>query len=114
MIKHADQRVAIFVDVQNMYHSAKHLYQTNVNFEAVLRSAVAGRRLIRAIVYGIASPGGEEAKFLEALTKQGYELKIKDLQIFAGGAKKADWDVCMAVDAIKSADKVDVIVLVTG
>lgn len=114
MMKHKDQRVAVFVDAQNMYHSAKNLYGANVNFKAVLDAAVAGRLLVRAMVYGIASPGGDEAKFLEALEKQGFELKIKDLQVFAGGAKKGDWDVGMAIDAVKLAEKVDVIVLMTG
>ena len=114
MVKHSDQRVAVFVDAQNMYHSARHLYSANVNFQKVLEGAVAGRKLIRAVVYSIASPEAEEAKFLDALEKQGYELKIKDLQVFAGGAKKGDWDVGLAVDAIKMGDKVDVIVLVTG
>jgi uncharacterized protein (TIGR00288 family) len=114
MIKHKEQRVGIFVDIQNMYHSAKHLYKANVNFQEVLKVAVAGRKLIRAVAYGIISPAGEEKKFLETLTKQGFEVKVKDLQIFPGGAKKADWDVGMAVDAIKMADKLDVVVLVTG
>jgi uncharacterized protein (TIGR00288 family) len=114
MIKHKEQRVGIFVDVQNMYHSAKNLYKANVNFQELLKTAVFGRKLIRAVVYAIISPSGEEKKFLETLDKQGFEVKVKDLQIFAGGAKKADWDVGMAVDAIKMADKLDVVVLVTG
>ncbi len=114
MMKHKDQRVAVFVDAQNMYHSAKNLYGANLNFKEVLDTAVAGRQLVRAMVYGIASPGGEEEKFLEALEKQGFELRIKDLQVFAGGAKKGDWDVGMAIDAVKLGDKIDVVVLVTG
>lgn len=114
MIKHKDQRVAIFVDAQNMYHSAKNLYNAYVNFGELLKQSVSGRQLVRALAYGITSPGADESKFLEALDKQGFELRLKDLQVFAGGAKKGDWDVGMAVDAIKIADKVDVIVLVTG
>jgi uncharacterized protein (TIGR00288 family) len=114
MIKHKEQRVGVFVDVQNMYHSAKHLYSANVNFQEILKTAISGRKLIRAMAYGIVSPAGEEKKFLEILGKQGFEVKVKDLQIFPGGAKKADWDVGMAVDAIKMADKLDVVVLVTG
>ena len=114
MIKHKEQRVGIFVDIQNMYHSAKNIYKANVNFQELLKTAVFGRKLIRAVAYGIISPAGEEKKFLETLEKQGFEVKAKDLQIFAGGAKKADWDVGMAVDAIKMADKLDVVVLVTG
>lgn len=114
MIKHKDQRVGVFVDVQNMYHSAKHLYSANVNFQEVLKIAISGRKLIRAVAYGIISPAGEEKKFLEILTSQGFEVRTKELQVFAGGAKKGDWDVGLAIDAIKTADKLDVIILVTG
>jgi len=114
MIKHKEQRIGVFVDVQNMYHSAKNLYKANVNFQEVLKTAIAGRKLIRAVAYGIITTGGEESKFLETLGKQGFEVKTKELQIFLGGAKKGDWDVGLAVDAIKTADKLDVIILVTG
>ncbi len=113
-MKYKNQRVGVFVDVQNMYHSAKNLYGANVNFAKVLETAVADRQLIRAIAYVIRSKSREEQGFFEAIFKQGFELKIKDLQIFPGGMKKADWDVGMAVDAIKMADKLDVIILVTG
>lgn len=108
------QRIGVFVDAQNMYHSSKNLYHARVNFKKVLEAAVAGRQLIRAFVYVIKTESGEEKAFLEALEKSGFEIKIKDLQIFAGGMKKADWDVGMAVDAVILADKIDVAVLVTG
>lgn len=114
MIKHKEQRVGVFIDVSNMYHSAKNLYKKRVDFKEVLKEAVAGRKLIRAIAYAIKTETEEETPFFEALSKQGFEVKMKDLQIFAGGAKKADWDVGITVDAIKMADKLDVIILVTG
>src|SRR3989338_3789732 len=114
MMKHKEQRVGVFVDVANMYHSAKNLYGARVNFNEVLKAAVDGRRLIRAIAYVIKSNSTEEQSFFEALDKVGFEVKMKDLQVFAGGAKKADWDVGIAVDAISMASKLDVIVLVTG
>lgn len=114
MIKHREQRVGVFVDVANMYHSAKNLYSAKVNFKEVLREAVANRRLIRAIAYVIRSESEEEKGFFGALDSQGFEVKAKDLQVFAGGAKKADWDVGIAVDAIKLADRLDSVVLVSG
>jgi len=114
MIKHKEQRVGVLVDVSNMYHSAKNLYNSRVDFSQVLKAAVAGRKLIRAIAYAIKTKTGEEEMFFEALSKQGFEVKMKELQIFLSGVKKADWDVGIAVDAIKLSDKLDVIVLVTG
>ncbi len=113
-LKYKDQRIGVFVDAQNMYHSAKNLYGAKVNFKEVLNVAVSGRVLIRAITYVISTETGEERSFFEAMEKLGFEVKEKDLQIFAGGVKKADWDVGLAVDTIKLADKLDVIVIVSG
>jgi uncharacterized LabA/DUF88 family protein len=114
VIKHKDQRVGIFIDAQNLYHSAKNLYHARVNFGAVVKEALAGRSLIRAVAYVITTESGEEKAFFEALGKVGIETKTKDLQIFAGGSKKADWDVGLAVDAIKLAPKLDTVILATG
>jgi uncharacterized LabA/DUF88 family protein len=114
VIKHKNQRVAVFIDTQNLYHSARHLYNAKVHFANLLEDAVAGRQLIRAISYVVNTETGEEQGFFEALAKIGIEIKTKDLQIFAGGAKKADWDVGMAIDAIKMAPKLDAVVLATG
>lgn len=114
IIKHKEQRVAVLIDAQNMYHSAKNLYGARVNFKEILKTAVAGRKLIRAIGYVIRTESGEEKTFFGALTKMGIETKVKDLQIFYGGLKKADWDVGIAVDAIKLVPQLDALVLVTG
>jgi len=114
VIKHPDQRVAIFIDVQNLYHSARSLHQKRVNFKEVLKAATAGRKLIRAIGYVVTTKAGTEKTFLEALEKIGLETRERPLQEFYGGAKKGDWDVGMTVDAIRTADIVDTIVVVSG
>ncbi|MFC1629738.1 NYN domain-containing protein [Patescibacteria group bacterium] len=112
--KPKEQRIAVLIDVQNMYHSAKNLYGAKVNFSEVLKTAIAGRKLIRAIAYSVKTESGEEKAFFEALSRIGIELRTKDLQIFPGGFKKGDWDVGITVDAIKLSDFLDTIVLVTG
>lgn len=114
MIKNKEQRVGVLVDVQNLYYTAKVLYKKKVNFKNILQEAISGRKFIRAIAYGVKTEEGLEEKFFEALEKHGFEMKTKDLQIFAGGAKKADWDVGITVDAIKLSKSLDVIVLVSG
>jgi len=112
---HKSQRVGIFIDIQNLYHSAKHFYSARVNYRELIKELLAGRQLIRAIGYVVKTETAlGEASFFEALTKTGIELRIKDLQIFPGGLKKADWDVGMAVDAIRMANFLDVVILVTG
>jgi uncharacterized LabA/DUF88 family protein len=114
IIKHLGQRVAVLIDVQNLYHSAKNLYQAKVNFAEILELAISGRNLIRAFAYVVRTKSGEERPFFEALTKLGIETRVRDLQEFYGGMKKADWDVGITVDAIRIAPSVDTIVLISG
>ncbi|MEK7181701.1 MAG: NYN domain-containing protein [Patescibacteria group bacterium] len=114
MAKFLDQRVGVLVDISNLYYSARVLYSKKVNFKNVLLAGVGDRKLIRAFAYGITTAEATEEKFFEALEKSGYEVKTKDLQIFPDGSKKGDWDVGIAVDAIKMAPKLDVIILVSG
>jgi uncharacterized LabA/DUF88 family protein len=114
-MRQKEQRVGIFIDVQNLYHSAKNLYRARVNFKELLKNVTAGRKLIRVIAYVVKTESTEgESAFFDALKDAGIELRVKDIQIFAGGAMKADWDVGMAVDAIRMSDFLDVVVLVTG
>lgn len=113
-IKHIGQRVAVLIDVQNLYHSAKNLYQAKVNFREILKSAVSERNLIRAFAYVVRTKTGEEKPFFGALTKLGIETRVRDLQEFYGGLKKADWDVGIVIDAIRIASGIDTLVLASG
>lgn len=112
--QHRDQRVGVFVDVSNMYYSARQLYQRKINFTELLKHAVAGRKLVRAFAYAIKTDVAAEPKFHEALQRVGFDVRLKDLQIFFGGAKKGDWDVGIAMDIVRFIPKLDVIVLVSG
>lgn len=114
MIKHKEQRVGVFVDVQNMYYSAKNLFQAKVNFGKILEEAVAGRKLVRAMAYVIKAPNSVEDNFFTALDNLGFEIKAKELQVYAGGNKKGDWDVGLVIDAIRMSRNLDVVVLVSG
>lgn len=114
MSQYEEQRVGVFVDVSNMYYSAKVMYQKKVSFKAVLEEVLGDRNLIRAIAYVIKADIPEETGFFEALEHIGFEVKTKDLQVFYGGNKKGDWDVGIAMDTIKLASKLDVVVIVSG
>ena len=113
-LKHPDQRVGVFIDVQNMYYSAKNLYGKKVNFGNIVKEAVAGRKLIRAIAYVVRTESQDEKPFFDALYNLGIETREKDLQVYSTGFKKADWDVGLAVDAIRLAPSLDAIVVVSG
>lgn len=114
VIKHKAQRVGIFIDTQNIYHSAKNLHHAKANFGAIIKDALDGRSLIRAMAYVVTTETGEETAFFGALGKAGIEIRSKPLQVFLGGAKKADWDVGLAIDAVTMAPKLDSVVLVSG
>ena len=114
IVKHFGQRVAVLIDVQNLYHSARNIYKSKVNFGEILDVAVADRNLVRAFAYVVKTKTGEEKSFFDALTKLGIETRIKDLQEFYGGQKKADWDVGLVIDAIRIAPTLDALVIVSG
>lgn len=109
-----EQRVGVFVDVANMYYSARGLYGTKVNFNELLKEAVRGRKLVRAIAYAVRAGEKDEDAFYKALESFAYEVRLKDLQVFFDGSKKADWDIGIAMDAVEMAPKLDTVVLVSG
>lgn len=113
-LRHAHQRVGVFIDTQNLYHSARSNFNSNVNYKALVESAVGGRKLMRAFAYVIKSEAGDESKFFDALTDLGIETRVKDLQVFYSGEKKADWDVGIAIDIVRLSEKIDTVVLVSG
>ena len=79
IIKHPEQRVGVFIDTQNIYHSAKNIYHSRANFGNMLKDSVAGRRLVRARAYAVTTESGEETAFFEALGKLW--LKIHTVEI---------------------------------
>ncbi|MCX6806841.1 MAG: NYN domain-containing protein [Candidatus Berkelbacteria bacterium] len=113
-MQHPWQRVGVFVDVQNLYYSAKNLHNCYVNFAAILKTAVGQRQLIRAVAYGVRANLPKQEGFFKALEEAGFETKIKDLQTFPGGMQKGNWDAGMVVDILRLAPKLDVVVIVSG
>lgn len=114
IIRNPEQRVAVLVDVQNLYYSAKNLYHSRVNFKNILNLMLQGRKLTRAIAYAVDTAEETNKVFIEAIHESGFEIKIKPIQTFVDGSKKADWDVGIAMDAIRLGSKVDSIILVSG
>ncbi len=114
MKKSKEQRVSVFIDVQNLYHTAKNIYRTRVDFGQILKEAIAGRKMTRAFAYVIRTKSGDEKAFFDALTQLGIETRAKDLKEFHSGVKKANWDVGLAIDAVRIAPNVDAIVIISG
>lgn len=114
LIDTSTRRVGVFIDVQNMYYSARNIYGAKVNFGAIVKAAVGNQKLIRAIAYTISTKTGEERPFFEALQAMGIELNTKELLEYDSGHKKGDWDVGITIDVVRMLDMVDVVVMVSG
>ena len=112
--RNKDQRIGVFVDVQNLYYSAKNLYNKKVNFNTLLKEAIAERKLVRAIAYVIKADVKDKQTFYTILGEIGFEVRTKDLQVFYGGAKKGDWDVGITLDVMEYARESDIVVLASG
>ncbi|MFW6457535.1 MAG: NYN domain-containing protein [Planctomycetota bacterium] len=112
--RETDQRVGIFVDVQNMFYSARTLRQSKVDYTKLLQELLGNRQLVRAIAYVVHKPEVDQEAFLEALRRAGYEIKIRELTLRDDGTARGDWDVGITIDAMTLAQKLDTIILVTG
>ena len=110
----SEQRVAVFVDVQNMFYSAKALHQSKIDYSKLLQEIIGERKLIRAIAYVVKKSDVDQSSFTDALERLGYEIKSKDLRLRPDGTAKGDWDMGIAIDTIAIAPKLDTVVLVSG
>lgn len=109
-----DQRLAVLVDVQNLFYAAKHVLGGRVHFERLLNTITGGRRLVRAIAYVVRDPEVEMSSFLNALRNSGFEVRLKVSRKRLDGSVRGDWAVGMALDALAIAPRVDVLTLVSG
>jgi uncharacterized LabA/DUF88 family protein len=114
MLDLSHRRVGVFIDVQNMYYSARNIYGSKVNFGNIVLKTLGDQRLVRAIAYTVSTKTGEELPFFEALHKMGIEVNTKELLEYDSGHKKGDWDVGITVDIIRMIDMLDVVVIVSG
>jgi len=109
-----EQRVGIFIDVQNMFYAAKHLYGSKLNFARLLDYVARGRPLSRAIAYIVKTPEIDQSNFITMLRSNGYEVRVKDLKQRPDGSAKGDWDMGLALDALAMSEKLDVVAIVSG
>ncbi len=108
------ENIAIFVDSQNLYYSAKISYGAKVNYEKLLRLITGDRNLVKAYAYIVQPPEGDVKPFATSLEHIGYIVKIKDVRTRADGSAKANWDMGIALDILGMIDYVDTIVLASG
>jgi uncharacterized LabA/DUF88 family protein len=107
------ERVGVFIDVQNMYYSARQL-KGKLDFDALLQASVLDRRLIQATAYVVESKEIDQSGFIAMLQQRAIEVRRKTLKVRSDGSMKGDWDMEMALDILDMAPKLDVVVLVSG
>lgn len=107
------ERVGVFIDVQNMYYSARQL-KGKLDFDALLQACVLDRRLIQASAYVVESKEIDQSGFIAMLQQRAIEVRRKTLKVRSDGSMKGDWDMEMALDILDMAPKLDVVVLVSG
>ena len=108
------KKVAIFVDIQNIYYTVRSAYGKNFDYNKFWAQATTGRDVVKAVCYAIDKGDKKQREFQTILRAIGFEVKLKPFIQRSDGSVKGDWDVGIALDAIEYAEQADTIVLVTG
>lgn len=108
------EKIAIFVDVQNIYYTTKQNYQRHFNYTAFWAQATANREVVAALAYAIDKGDSKQQGFQQILRNIGFNVKLKPYIQRSDGSAKGDWDVGITLDVIDYATQVDVIILLSG
>ena len=107
-------KVAIFVDVQNIYYTTRQIYKRQFNYRAFWQWAAQQGEIVCAKAYAIDRGDPQQQKFQDALRHIGFEVKLKPYIQRIDGSSKGDWDVGITIDAMLMADQVDQVILLSG
>ena len=108
------KNVAVFVDVANIFYAAK-AAGVDIDYVTLLRSASAGRDLVRAYAYTGLDPDNENQRnFHSFLARNGYKVVSKDIRKYGDGKVKANLDIELVVDMMKTARNLDIAIVVSG
>lgn len=108
------KKIAVFVDVQNIYYTCRQAYGRQFNYQALLDRVGNGGQIVAATAYAIDRGDEKQRKFQNALKKMGFTVKLKPFIQRSDGSAKGDWDVGIAIDVLDVAPDVDVVVLLSG
>lgn len=110
----AEEKVAIFVDVQNIYYTTRQAYHCHLDYNAFWARVTRDRKVIKAIAYAIDRGDSRQQQFQNILRAIGFEVKLKPYIQRTDGSSKGDWDVGITLDVMSWAPKVDTVVLASG
>ena len=110
------QKIAVFVDVQNIYYTTRDAYQRQFNYRLLWQELMAQGEVVLANAYAIQRSDDQQHKFQKALKHIGFEVKLKPFIQRSDGSAKGDWDVGITIDVMAAAANkdIDTIVLLSG
>lgn len=110
----AAPRVAIFVDVQNIYYTTRQIFAAHFDYNAFWRRVTAGRQVVQATAFAIGRDDEKQKQFQNILRGIGFDVKLKPYITRADGSAKGDWDVGITIDVLDYVDRTDIVVLASG
>ena len=108
------ERVALFVDVQNVYYTTREAFGRHFDYHAFWARFAAGREVVVANAYAVERGDPRQRQFQAILRTIGFDVKLKPFIQRRDGSAKGDWDVGIALDAMEAGPRVDHLVLVSG
>lgn len=108
------KKIAIFVDVQNIYYTTRQAYGRQFNYRKLWQRIAEQGDIVSATAYAIHRGDDGQMKFQDALKHIGFTVKLKPYIQRSDGSAKGDWDVGIAIDVLDVAKEVDTVVLLSG
>lgn len=108
------QKIAIFVDVQNVYYTTRQAFKRNFDYNKFWQKTTSNRQVVKAIAYAVDRGDAKQKEFQNILRAIGFEVKLKPFIQRSDGTAKGDWDVGITIDALEYSKDADVVILVSG
>ncbi len=108
------KKIAIFVDVQNIYYTTRQSYGRQFDYRKLMKRIRTEGEIVSATAYAIHRGDEKQLKFQNALRQMGFTVRLKPYIQRSDGSAKGDWDVGIAIDVLEVAKDVDTIVLLSG
>ncbi len=108
------KKIAIFVDVQNIYYTTHQAYSRQFDYRKLMKRIRTEGEIVSATAYAIHRNDEKQLKFQNALKQMGFTIKLKPYIQRSDGSAKGDWDVGIAIDVLEAAKDVDTVVLLSG
>ncbi|SFG95984.1 NYN domain-containing protein [Neptunomonas qingdaonensis] len=108
------KKIAVFVDVQNIYYTTRQAYGRQFNYRKLWERISAQGEIVSATAYAIHRGDEKQLKFQNALKHMGFTVKLKPFIQRSDGSAKGDWDVGITIDVMDLSRGVDTVILLSG